>query len=204
MGIAKKELLRDVFLLHWEWDSEPEFSGTDDEPTADVTGSTEDLVLKMYDRFKKDALSKYNWRSAIRYETITCTEPATNIDKRYKYTGAVPDDFIKLVGLWQDEERHITAIGMANIVGETVFSHLDEITIGYMANVSETDFDNWLTDYMIAYIASAGATLAGVSNDKRAELISLEQNKWFSCSNTDYEMEQKDEVSPSISQFLIS
>ena len=205
MGIPKSELLRDIFLLHWDWDSEPDYDNTDeDDPVANVAGSTEDLVLKMYDRFKKDALEKYNWRSAIRYETITCTVPVTNKDKRYRYNGSVPEDFIKLVGLWQDEERYIPAIGMASIVDTTVFSHLASITIGYMADISETEYDNWLTDYMIAYIASVGAPLAGVSNDKRAELISLEQNKLYLCSNIDYEMEQKDSISPSLTQFLIS
>lgn len=205
MGIPKSELLRDIFLLHWDWDSEPDYDNTDeDAPVANVAGSTEDLVLKMYDRFKKDALSKYNWRSAIRYETITCTVPVTNKDPRYKYSGAVPEDFIKLVGLWQDTSRYIDARNLVSVVDTTIFSHLATVQIGYMANVSETEFDNWLTDYMIAYIASAGATLAGVSNDKRAELISLEQNKLYSCSNIDYEMEQKDSISPSLSQFLIS
>lgn len=204
MGISKKEILNDIFLLHWDWDAKPDFSGTDDEPTADIAGSVEALILEMYPRFKEDALSSYNWRSAIGYKTITCTEPVTNTDPRYKYTAPVPDDFIKLVGLWEDEERYRDARNRASVVGETVFSHLEEITIGYMANKIETAFDNWLSTYMIAYIASAGATLAGVSNDKRAELIGLEQNKWFKCSTVDFEMAQKDEISPSLQQFLIS
>lgn len=205
MGISKSEILRDIFLLHWDWDTEPDFDNTDpDNPEAEEEGSTEDLILKMYPRFKQGALEKYNWRSAIRYATITCTEPVTNTDPRYKYTANVPEDFIKLIGLWQDSERYTPVIGRASIVGTTIFSHLEEITIGYIADIVETDFDNWLTDYVIAYIASAGATLAGVSNDKRAELINLEQNKYFQCSNIDYEMENKDTVSPSIQQFLIS
>lgn len=204
MGISKKDILNDVFLLHWEWDTKPEFGGTDDNPTSTDEESTEYLLLEMYDRFKKKALSKYNWRSVIRYATITCTEPETNTDPRYKYNGDVPADFIKLVGLWSDEERLIDARTRASVVGSTIFSHLEEITIGYVANVSETEFDTWLSDYMIAFIASEGAALAGVSDNKRAELINLEQNQWFMCSNIDYEMEQKDIVSPTIEQFLIS
>ena len=204
MGLTKAEILRDVFLLHWEWDTEPEITDVAGVLTADIAGSTEDIILKMYPRFKKDALAKYNWRSAIKYATLECTEPVTNKDPRYKYTATLPEDFIKLVGLWADKERNNDARGKASTVSTTLYSHLEDITIGYMADIDEEDLDNWVSTYLIAYIASKGATIAGVSNEKRAELISQEQNEWFTCSNIDYEMEVKDEVSPSLSQFLIS
>ena len=204
MGLSKYEILRDVFLLHWDWDTEPEITDVDGVLTADVTGSTEDLILKMYPRFKKDALAKYNWRSAITYTTLECTEPVTNPDPRYKYTASLPEDFIKLIGLWADEERNNDARGRASTVLTTIYSHLEDITIGYIADKDEEDLDNWVSTYLIAYIAAKGATLAGVSNEKRAELITQEQNEWFTCSNIDYEMEVKDDVSPSINQFLIS
>lgn len=204
MGLTKEEILRDVFLLHWEWDTAPEITEVGGVLTADVAGSTEDLILQMYPRFKKDALAKYNWRSAIKYETLECTEPVTNTDPRYKYTAELPEDFIKLIGLWADEERNNDARGQASTVLTTLYSHLEDITIGYIADKDEEDLDNWVSTYLIAYIASKGATLAGVSNEKRAELIAQEQNEWFTCSNIDYEMEVKDDVSPSINQFLIS
>lgn len=204
MGLSKREILNDIFELHWEWDTEPEFGGTDDNPTATDVDSVEYKILQRYDRFKKDALERYDWRSSIRYSTIECSEPVTNNDPRYKYNGDLPDDFIKLTGLWHDAERHMPAINKASAVGTTLHSHLEEITIGYTANVTETELDNWVSTYLIAYIAAYGATLAGVSDEKRAELYTLEQNEWFKCSNIDYEMEAKDQVSPSINQFLIS
>ena len=78
MNEAKKELLTNMFLKYWKYDTLPDFEN----PTKN---SPEDLVLKIYDSLKKRALNNYPWKSAIKYVTIDADEAIDPKDGRYRY-----------------------------------------------------------------------------------------------------------------------
>lgn len=200
--LTKRELLKQLMLLYWQYDTEPQFAGTEDVPTAVVANSPEDLLLKVYDQLKKRALASYDWRSTIRYVSITPTEPEGGTgDTRYKYSASVPTDFLKVVGYWADAERHVPAHNCVDTVGRTMRTNMQSFVLGYVANVKETEFDSWLDDYLMIFIAAEASNIGGVSNDWKNFLMTKAQNDWFDLTNKDYEMAQRDEVSASIHQF---
>lgn len=205
--LTKRELLKQLMLLYWEYDTEPEFNGQDSteaNPVASIPNSPEDLLLKVYEQLKRRALASYNWRSTIRYVQITPTEPEGGTgDTRYKYSAPVPNDFIKVVGYWADADRVIPAHNSVDTVGTTMRTNMQSFVLGYVANVAETNFDSWLDDYLMIFIAAEASDIGGVSNDRKNFLMQKAQNDWFDLTNKDYEMAHHDEVSASIHQFQI-
>ena len=201
---TKKDLLKQLMLLYWEYDTEPVFTGTDDNPTASVTNSPEDLLLKVYGQLKKRALASYDWRSATKYIIITPTEPSGGTgDPRYKYSATVPNDFLKVVGYWADENRMTPAHNAVDTRGRTMRTNLSKFVLEYVADVSEKDLDPWLIDYLMIFIAAEASDIGGISNDRKNFLLSKAQNDWITLTNKDYDMAHHDEVSSSIHQFEI-
>lgn len=201
---TKKDLLKQLMLLYWEYDTEPEFGGTDDNPTATVRNSPEDLLLKVYSQLKKRALASYDWRSAIKYTIVTPTAPSGGTgDPRYKYSATVPNDFLKVVGYWADENRQAPAHNAVDTRGRTMRTNLNKFVLEYVADVSETELDPWLIDYLMIFIAAEASDIGGISNDRKNFLLSKAQNDWITLTNKDYDMAHHDEVSSSIHQFEI-
>lgn len=189
-------------LLYWEYDTEPEFTGTDDTPSATVPNSPEDLLLKVYDQLKKRALASYDWRSATKYQIVTPTEPAGGTgDPRYKYSATVPSDFLKVVGYWADENRQSPAHNAVDTRGTIMRTNLNKFVLEYVADVSEKNLDPWVIDYLMIFIASEASDIGGISNDRKNFLMQKAQNDWYVLTNKDYDMAHHDEVSSSIHQF---
>jgi len=201
---TKKDLLKQLMLLYWEYDTEPQFAGTDDEPTAVVTNSPEDLLLKVYDQLKKRALASYDWRSATKYATVTPTEPSGGTgDPRYKYSATVPDDFLKVVGYWADTNRQAPAHNCVDTRGTIMRTNLKQFVLEYVADVSEKNLDPWVIDYLMIFIAAEASDIGGISNDRKNFLMAKAQGDWITLTNKDYDMAHHDEVSSSIHQFEI-
>lgn len=201
---TKKDLLKQLMLLYWEYDTEPEFTGTDDAPTAAVTNSPEDLLLKVYGQLKKRALASYDWRSATKYTIVTPTEPVDGTgDPRYKYSASVPADFLKVVGYWADENRQVPAHNCVDTRGTTMRTNLNKFVLEYVADVSEKNLDPWVIDYLMIFIAAEASDIGGISNDRKNFLLTKAQNDWITLTNKDYDMAHHDEVSSSIHQFEI-
>lgn len=195
MNEAKKKLLKEVFLLYWKWDIMPNLDNPEE-------NTPEYFILDLYDSFKENALSKYNWRSAIKYQKITCEEPEISNDKRYKYSATLPEDFLKAVGFWQDEERNNSCHNSVDIVGNEARTNLKEFTLGYInKNIEEDKLDFWVRDFIGITIATEGADIAGVPTDVKNFLISKLEVDLIKLGNLDYEMAHKDEISSSIHQF---
>lgn len=195
MNEAKKELLTNLFLKYWKYDTLPDFENI-------TTNSPEDLVLKIYDSLKKRALNNYPWKSAIKYVTIDTDESIDPKDGRYRYEACVPCNFLSAVGFWVDPERRNNAHNSVSIVGRSIRTNLKQFTMAYIdGSVSEEDLDPWVREYLEVFIAAEAADLGGVGADQKNFLIQKADIDLTILGNKDFEMDVHDEVSSSIHQF---
>lgn len=193
--MTDKDLMRQMFLKYWQWNVEPEI----DNPPAD---SPEYFVTSMYENLKADALSKYPWRSATVYVTLTPQIPETSQDGRYKYQVTLPANFVLATGFWEDAERLRPRHNSVDIVGNVARTNLQKFTMGYInKEVDESILDPWVCDYIEAYIASELSDIGGQTPDRKAWLAQNLDNLLIKCGNRDYEMSHRDEVSETIHQF---
>lgn len=191
----KNELLREMFLKFWQWDVDPQLTN----PTAN---SPEYFVLSMYDNLKANALSKYPWRSATVYVTLTPTVPLVSSDGRYKYEVAIPENFVLATGFWRDRERLRDAHNSVDIVGKVARTNLPEFTMGYINQATdESNLDPWVCDYIQIYIAAELADIGGQTPERKQYLENLVETMLIKCGNKDYEMAHKDPISSSLTQF---
>lgn len=195
MNEAKKELLTNMFLKYWKYDTLPDFDNI-------IKNSPEDLVLKIYDSLKKRALNNYPWKSAIKYITIDTDEAIDPKDGRYRYEACVPCNFLSAVGFWQDSERRLDAHNSVSIVGRSIRTNLKQFTMAYIdGSIPETELDPWVLEYMEVFIAAEAADLGGIGADQKNFLIQKAQLDLNIFGNKDFEMDTHDEISSSIHQF---
>lgn len=201
MDTAKAKLLADMCVLYWEYDTKPDFTGTLQ------SNSPEQLVLDVYDTLKQEVLQSYPWRSAIKYVTLTTSEPNPNTDAKYSRTVTVPTDFLKEDAFWYDEKRSVTITDGIEIVGKTAKTNLEEFTMSYISkDIAESNMDSWLLSYLQIYIAAKAADIGGLSADRKALLLQQADADFWNYSNTDWKMSHKDNdaLTESINQFVIS
>lgn len=202
--MTKEQLLSEMCLLYWLYDTKPDFTDTEEKPLLD--NSTEKLVLDVYESLKKDVLARYPWRSAIRYVDVKAEIAETPNDPRFKYTAKVPENFVKENGFWYDSNRTNLAKNQMEVVGKEIRSNLESFTMGYVANVSEEELDPWVIRYLEAYIAYKAADIGGLSTDRINALSVISENEFWVQSNIDYKMTQNkgEEIQDSLNQFVIS
>lgn len=188
---TKTEILNELFIKSWEWDTVPNF----DEPEEN---SIEAMVLTLYDHEKEVMLASYPWRRAIKYVTVECV-PST-LDGRYEYQALLPEDFIKEYGFWADNKRGIKLFDGCTVTGNLLLSKRSKLTLGYIADVPEEDFDIWTSEYFVAFLAAELARVGGQSIDREKALKEDEAIAFVRAKNRDYEMTEK-EVNPSLHQF---
>jgi len=201
MDTAKAKLLADMCVLYWEYDTKPDFTGTL-EPN-----SPEQLVLNVYDTLKQEVLQSYPWRSAIKYVTLTTSEPLTNTDPKYSRTAALPSDFLKEDAFWYDEKRNTTITEGIDIIGKTAKTNLERFTMSYISkDTLESNMDPWLISYLQIYIAAKAADIGGLSAERKSLLLQQADADFWNYSNTDWKMSHKenDALTESINQFVIS
>lgn len=201
MDTAKAKLLAEMCVLYWEYDTKPDFTGTL-EPN-----SPEQLVLGVYDSLKQEVLQSYPWRSAIKYVTLTTSEPNPNTDAKYSRAVTVPTDFLKEDAFWYDEKRSVPITDGIEIVGKTAKTNLEKFTMSYISkDTAESNMDSWLISYLQIYIAAKAADIGGMSADRKALLLQQADSDFWNYSNTDWKMAHKDNdaLNESINQFVIS
>lgn len=201
MDTAKAKLLAEMCVLYWEYDTKPDFTGTL-EPN-----SPEQLVLDVYDSLKQEVLQSYPWRSAIKYVTLTTSEPLTNTDPKYSRTVSVPSDFLKEDAFWYDEKRSTPITDGIDIIGKTAKTNLEKFTMSYISkDIAESNMDSWLISYLQIYIAAKAADIGGLSADRKSLLLQQADADFWNYSNTDWKMSHKDNdaLNESINQFVIS
>lgn len=201
MDTAKAKLLADMCVLYWEYDTKPDFTGTLQ------SNSPEQLVLDVYDSLKQEVLESYPWRSAIKYVTLTTSEPNPSTDKKYSRSVSVPTDFLKEDGFWYDENRNTTVTDGIEVVGKTIKTNLEKFTMSYVSkDTLESNMDSWLVSYLQIYIAAKAADIGGLSADRKTLLLQQADNDFWNYSNTDWKMSHKDNdaLTDSINQFVIS
>lgn len=199
---VKKQLLEDMCVLYWEYDVKPDFSDTDNfEPN-----SPEALLLGVYDSLKNEVIASYPWRSAIKYITIKPEMPQNSTDGKYKYQASVPDDFLKEEGFWYDSERWRPAKKQVDIIGRTAKTNLQEFTMSYQAkDIPEDELDSWVIEHLKVYIAAKAADIAGLSLDRKNNLLQLSELSFQTNSNIDYKMstQMDEEINQTLNQFVI-
>ena len=107
---SKNDILTNICLLYWLYDEVPDLSTTN-------TDDTIKRLLQVYDSLKSDALSKYPWRSAIKYIELTTETPIESTDGRYTYVVDLPTDFLKEEGFWENWERSTICPQSVEITG---------------------------------------------------------------------------------------
>lgn len=203
--MTKQELLSEMCLLYWEYDTKPDFS--DNVIKSMPENSPEKLLLTVYDSLKKEVLASYPWRCAIKYVDIVPTEPLENKDTRYKYSAPVPEDFLKEDGFWCDSERRMIAKNAVEIVGREARTNLDKFTMSYIsADIDENNMDPWLISYLKVYVAYKAADIGGLSADRINYLATIVNNEFWTQSNIDYKMatNRGEELNDTLNQFVIS
>lgn len=201
MDATKAKLLAEMCVLYWEYDTKPDFTGTLQ------SNSPEKLVLDVYDSLKQEVLESYPWRSAIKYVTLTTSEPNPSTDGKYSRSVAVPTDFLKEDGFWYDEKRNTTITDGIEVVGKTIKTNLEKFTMSYVSkDTLESNMDSWLISYLQIYIAAKAADIGGLSADRKSLLLQQADNDFWNYSNTDWKMSHKDNdaLTDSINQFVIS
>lgn len=194
---SKNDILTNIFLIYWLYDVVPDLKTTS-------TDDTVKRVLKVYDSFKSAALSKYPWRSAIKYKEITTSTPTTSTDGRYLYTATLPDDFLKEEGFWQDWARTLSCPQAIEIVGKTAKTNLTKFTLAYISSdIAEEDLDNWVCDWLEIYIAAEGAKLAAMPDDQVISLANKRELDFVELSNKDWRnAHHEDDNQNTLGQFL--
>lgn len=191
MNSGKIKVLKNVFMLYWKWDTMPEL----EDPAEN---SPEYLLLELYDDLKAKAFSNYPFRSTIKYTEITCTEPETNDDPRYKYRGATPEDFLKSFGFWLDRERFRSIHNDLEVTGNEIKSPYEKITLGYISkSIDEDKLDQWVLDYLAVFIASEASDIGGCSDQTKQYLMQLEIITRAKCGKKDFDMSHHDPYSKS-------
>ena len=194
--MTKNELLKEMLLEYWQWDVEPDFDNV-------LPNSPEYFILQMYDNKKNIALSRYPWRSAIKYVDIVGEIPTTYADRRYKYENTIPENFVMAVGFWRDKERRLDAHNDVDIVGRKARTNMREYTMGYIdKDIPEEDLDPWVCEYLKIFLATELSDIGGISPDRKNFLLQKEAQDLIVYGNKDYEMSQRDPVSSSIYQYL--
>ena len=192
---AKKEILNNIFLLYWKWDTKPDWDNIQE-------NSPEDLLLAVYDDLKKGALTKYPWRCLRKYSLQNGKENSEAIDKKYKYESTLPEDFLFATGFWEDVERRHGIQNEVEFVGMTAKTNYKTFIMEYIScEVEEANMDRWLREYLSLYIAMEASDIGGCNAETKNYLIQKESLEFVNTCNKDYEMDHKDEVSPSIHQF---
>lgn len=192
---AKKELLNQIFLLYWKWDTKPDWDNIQE-------NSPEDLLLEVYEGLKQGALSKYPWRCLKKYSTQQGEENPDAIDKKFKYESTLPEDFLFSTGYWIDSKRLTGMQNGVQIVGKKAKSNTKTFLMEYISkNVDESEMDPWLIDYIALYVAMEASDIGGCSAETKNFLIQKEAIEFVKFCNKDYEMDHKEEVSSSIHQF---
>lgn len=195
INTGKVQILNKIFMIYWEWDTLPELENPED-------NSPEYLLLQLYDDLKAEALSQYNFRSSIKYVNLECEEPDTNDDERYKYRAAVPEDFLKATGFWEDATRSCPIHNSVDIHNFIAKTNCPTFTMAYVSKTIEEDkLDQWVIDYLSIYIASKASDIGGCSAEKKQYLMQeaiLQRNL---CANRDMEMAHQDDMA-SLNQFL--
>lgn len=195
VSTGKKKVLDKIFMIYWKWDTLPDYENT-------IEDSPEYLLLEMYDDLKAEALSQYNFRSTIKYVSLTGTEPDTNDDKRYKYRANVPEDYLKAVGFWDNEERTCPIHNSIDIQNFIAKSNQEKFTMAYVSKTASEDIlDQWVLDFMAIYIAYKAADIGGCSNETKQYLMQEAMLQRNLCANRDMEMAHQDDMS-SLNQFL--
>lgn len=189
---TKNDICTKIFLKHWEWDTLPNFI----DPAPE---SIEDLFLHVYDCEKKEILASYPWRRAIKYVELKCKPDTT--DGRYQYGTTLPSDFLKEVGFWGDKERGVKLFDECTIQGKKLLSRRENVTIGYICNLPETEFDVWFENYFEIQMAANLARIGGQTAERQLFLMQQAEAEFIRAKNRDYEMTAKDEISPSLHQF---
>jgi hypothetical protein len=194
---SKKDILTNICLLYWLYDEVPDLSATS-------TDDTVKRLLKVYDSLKSDALSKYPWRSAIKYVELTPTEPTTSADGRYTYTVDLPTDFLKEEGFWENWDRTTPCPQSVEIVGRTAKTNLTKFTLGYISSdIQEENLDSWVCKWLEIYIASEASRLAGVPVDQINYLMQKQEIDFMKLSNTDWRnAHHDDDNTATLGQFL--
>lgn len=188
---AKEEILNNVFIKHWEWDVLPDWDNIED-------NSQQALVLACYDHEKKNVLASYPWRRCIKYITLDLI--ASTIDGMYGFQCLLPEGFLKEYGFWADNQRGIKLFDECCISGNLLLSKRNKVTLGYIADTPEEDWDIWLKEYFECYLAAELARVGGQPTD-REQLLKQECLLSFSrAKNRDYEMTPK-ATNPSLMQF---
>lgn len=191
---ALQAIFQSVLLKYWEYDIAPDFTNIADNDVLD-------LLNKEYPKIKKKVIGSYPWRSCIKYTKIKATIPAVNDDGRYKYRATVPNDFIKEHGYWSDEKRAMPLLRTNTVQGRTLKTNHEYVVMGYIADTSESEMDYWLVDYLEIAVAAELSDIGGVSADQKNFLLQKMQYEEAIARNKDYEMTQKDEISPTVHQF---
>ena len=191
---ALREIFQSVLLKYWEYDVAPDFTNISDNDVLD-------LLNKEYPKIKKKVFGSYPWRSCIKYDVINAEEPEVNDDGRYKYRATVPSGFIKEYGYWSDAQRSNKLLYTNTVQGRTLKTNHKSLVMGYIADTQESEMDYWLIEYLEIAVAAELADIGGVSADQKNFLLQKMQYEEALARNKDYEMTQKDEISPTVHQF---
>lgn len=191
---ALQAIFKSILLKYWEYDVAPDFNNIADNDVLD-------LLNQEYPKVKKKVLGSYPWRSCIKYVTVKATVPEINDDGRYKYRAQVPENFIKEHGYWADSSRSLPLLHENTVQGRTLKTNRESLTMGYIADTAESEMDYWVVEYLEIAVAAELADIGGISADRQNFLLQKMPYEEALARNKDFEMTQKDEISPTVHQF---
>lgn len=130
--------------------------------TAPVT-SLERFVSSQYTHWKRLMLSKHKWVFArVNGYPLTIKSQVVGAERPYEY--GLPTECLKPIRTRETEWKQ---------AGRSLFSAHNTLSIDFIKNVNEADFDTWFTEVFACKIALECVDYVTQSNVKKADAKSL-------------------------------
>jgi hypothetical protein len=126
-----------------------ELGFTEDVDFDETTDKTVVAVNKVYDTVKNTALSRYVW--AFARKVAQSDSPSDLTDEKYKYSHALPDDFLYLRNIYSNE--NLSSIIRDYVVKATdtdagIETNVEDIYILYTYEVADANLPEYFVDYL--------------------------------------------------------
>lgn len=133
------------------------------------------IVNGQYELAVPVALVKYAWSFADKYAKLTPTAVPTNSGyQKYKYQATLPTDCLGNISAYTS--KSLVTLARYEIIGNTIYTNLEEIYVKYTARVDESVFPPEFVDWFCIFFASR---LNSYLNGDMQRQAVLEQSESF-------------------------
>lgn len=133
-----------------------ELGFVEDTDFTETTDKTVVAVNKVYDVIKNTALQRYRW--AFARKVAESDSPTDLTDEKYKYSHALPDDFLFLRNIYSNEK--LSGLIRDYVVKATdtdagIETNVEQIYILYTYEVADANLPGYFLDYLKYELAFA-------------------------------------------------